>query len=323
MLFKESLLKHPNITKVAFGHQPGQESADRKTSGFAEYRGKQIKPNYCAIDPDYFDLMDVTILEGRNFSWDRKADLLREDTLFRLYSVIINETAMQEWELESPVGAILTGESGWRAEIIGVVEDFHFFSLHSKIEPTLYIYIARSHGARANIKLLPHDIQGTIKDIKKEYESAVPTRIFQYSFLDETYDQQYENDERLFKIISNFAIVALLIGCLGLFGLSTFMAARRTKEIGIRKAMGASVRTVFLLLAREFAIWVTLSIIIAWPAAWFIMNRWLQSFAYHTNISWWIIILTILFAFAIAFLTVAWQSIKTARTNPVEALRYE
>jgi len=134
---------------------------------------------------------------------------------------------------------------------------------------------------------------------------------------------QYENDERLSKIISNFAIVAILIACLGLFGLSSFMADRRTKEIGIRKAMGASIRTVFLLLAREFVKWVTLSVIIACPVAWIIMNRWLQSFAYRTNISWWIFALTIVITFAIAFLTVAWQSLKTALTNPVEALRYE
>ena len=150
-----------------------------------------------------------------------------------------------------------------------------------------------------------------------------PDITFEYSFLDETYDMQYENDERLSKIISNFAIVAILVACLGLFGLSTFMAARRTKEIGIRKAMGASVRTVFLLLAREFATWVTLSVIIACPIAWIIMNRWLQSFAFSINISWWIFVLVIVIAFAITFLTVAWQSHKTARTNPIEALRYE
>jgi putative ABC transport system permease protein len=150
-----------------------------------------------------------------------------------------------------------------------------------------------------------------------------PEQTFEYQFLDDFFDRQYENDEKLARIIRNFAIVAIFIGCLGLFGLSSFMAARRTKEIGIRKAMGASVRIVFLLLSREFVKWIALSVIIACPVAWFIMNKWLQNFPYRTNIGVGSFILAIVVAFAIAFITVAWQSFKTARTNPIEALRYE
>ena len=150
-----------------------------------------------------------------------------------------------------------------------------------------------------------------------------PGSIFRYSFLDETFDRQYRKDEQTAKIIVNFAIVALLIACLGLFGLSSFMAVRRTKEIGIRKAMGASVQSVFLMLSREFIKWIILSVVIACPVAWYIIHRWLQNFAYRTNISWWIFALAIFMAFAIAFATVTWQSLKTARTNPVESLRYE
>jgi putative ABC transport system permease protein len=223
--------------------------------------------------------------------------------------------------MESPIGVTVMDDHGNPVEIIGVVEDFHYVSLHHKIEPCAYIWFGDLDGL--SIKISPNDIPGTIRFIKREYESILPDKTFDYSFLDKTYDQQYESDERLSKIISNFAIIAILIACLGLFGLSTFMAARRTKEIGIRKAMGASVRTVFLLLSREFVKWVVLSIIIACPVAWIIMNWWLQSFAYHTNISWWIFALTIVIAFAIAFATLTWQSLKTARTNPVEALRYE
>ena len=201
------------------------------------------------------------------------------------------------------------------------MEDYHQVSLHHKIEPVFYIWQRKLYGV--SFKISPNDIQGTINFVKNEVESMFPQYTFWYQFLDERFDKQYKNDERISKIISNFAIVAILIACLGLFGLSSFMAAKRTKEIGIRKTMGASVNSVFLLLSREFVKWVVLSVIIACPVAWFIMNKWLQSFAYRTNIGWWIFALAILIAFAIAFLTVAWQSLKTSRTNPVEALRYE
>ena len=146
---------------------------------------------------------------------------------------------------------------------------------------------------------------------------------FEYQFLDDFFDQQYENDEKLAKIISIFAMVAIFIGCLGLFGLSFFMAARRTKEIGIRKALGASNMTIYTLLSKEFIKWVALSIIIASPVAWLIMHKWLQSFAYRTNMSIWIFLLAAFMAFAISFITVAWHAWKTAKTNPIEALRYE
>jgi putative ABC transport system permease protein len=150
-----------------------------------------------------------------------------------------------------------------------------------------------------------------------------PEDTFDYSFLDKSFELQYEYDERLSKIISNFAFIAILIGCLGLFGLSSFMAARKTKEIGIRKALGASDRTIFIMLSKEFIKWVALSIIIACPFAWFIMNRWLQSFAYRTNISIWIFLLSAVMAFSISFITVAWHAWKTARINPIDSLRDE
>jgi putative ABC transport system permease protein len=135
-----------------------------------------------------------------------------------------------------------------------------------------------------------------------------------------TYDRY---NEKMARMVSIFAAVAMLIACLGLFGLSSFMAARRTKEIGIRKSMGASVRSVFLLLSREFIIWVGLAIIIACPLGWIVMHRWLESFAYRTSFSWWIFLAAILVSIVITFATVTWQSLKTARTNPVESLRYE
>ena len=174
-----------------------------------------------------------------------------------------------------------------------------------------------------SIKILPHDIPGTLRFIKKEYKSIFPDFTFDYSFLDDRYDQQYARDEKLMVVISNFAFIAILIGYLGLFGLSFFMAARRTKEIGIRKVLGASSRTIFIFLSWEFIKLVALSIIIACPMAWIIMNRWLQSYAYRTNIGIWIFVLATLMAFAISFIAVAWHAWKTARTHPINSLRYE
>jgi putative ABC transport system permease protein len=163
----------------------------------------------------------------------------------------------------------------------------------------------------------------TIRFIEKEYASMFPDFTFEYSFLDETYDKQYEYDERLILIISNFAFVAILIACLGLFGLSFFMASRRTKEICIRKSLGASNRTIFILLSREFVIWVAISVIIACPLAWIGMYKFLQTYAYRTSIGIWIFLLAAVLAFAISFIAVVWHAWKTARTNPVDALRYE
>jgi putative ABC transport system permease protein len=311
LVFKESLLKHPNIIKVAFGQVPG---GARKGFSTLLHNGMEIKSNWMTVDPDYFDLMDMKILEGRNFSRDREADYHKGQGLRR---VVINETFMRQYQLESPVGVIIDN----RLEIIGVIEDYHFVSLHHKIEPTHFTWA--EYLSEVSIKILPHNVPETLRFIKKEYNSIFPDITFDYSFLDETYDQQYVKDEKLIVVISNFAFVAILIGCLGLFGLSFFMAARRTKEIGIRKVLGASSRTIFIFLSWEFIKLVALSIIIAYPLAWIIMNRLLQSYAYRTNNVIWIFVLGALMAFAISFIAVAWHAWKIARTNPIKALRYE
>jgi putative ABC transport system permease protein len=316
-VLKETLLRNPAIKKVAFGKFPGKET-EYTSPGIFEYNGIKKKLNYMNIDHDYFDQLDIKLLQGRNFSRDIQSDLNMES---QRRGIILNETACHEFGMISPVGEILEYEDRFTFEIIGVVEDFHFRSLRHKIMP--YCYVWSDPLEELSIKIQPHNIQKTIKYVEQVIKSMAPKSLFEYSFLDESFNNQYKNDKRLSKIISNFAIVAILIACLGLFGLSSFMAARRTKEIGIRKAMGASVGNVFLRLSREFVKWIILSVIIACPVAWFVMNKWLQSFAYRTTIPWWVFALAILISFAIAFFTVAWQSWKTARTNPVEALRYE
>ena len=323
---KNKLLENNNIIGVASGQSPGSKM-DFFDWAF-KYKDTVLYSYWSRADPDYFELLDIEIVEGRNFMWDSIGDYIfmrdmDHKTLMNqgAYNAVINETAMRKYNLESPIGTILETDHELRHRVVGVVEDIHFQSLHKEIEPIHYIWFGQSDPV--HIKISPENIKGTIRYIRNEFKAIFPDKTFEYSFLDDSYDQQYKNDERLALIISNFAFVAILLGCLGLFGLSFFMSARRTKEIGIRKSLGALNSTIFILLSEEFITWVALSVIIACPIAWIIMNKWLQSFAYRTNISWWIFLLAAFIAFAISFITVAWHAWKTARTNPIQALRYE
>ena len=322
-LFKQELLKNPGILGVAYS---GSEMGNLAYTGGEEYEFNGIK-NYCAIlpvDPDFINVMGITLLEGRNFSYDIYQDYYHWDSAVecRVYSVLLNESAASAFRLDSPIGNIGKIFNGFNVKIIGIVKDFHFRSLHQKINPTLYLFGPRwFYGA--NVKIAPDKINATISYMKKVFESVYPGFVIEYSFLDKTFDIQYVKDERTARLIMFFAIIAFLIACLGLFGLAFFMAARRTKDIGIRKVVGASDRTIFILLSNEFIKWITLSVIIACPLALIIMKGWLQNFAYRTNIPAWIFAVAIVFAYGISFVIVAWHAWKTARTNPIEALRYE
>lgn len=318
LLFKEKLLKNPNILGVAYslGTIGGAENTFIQP---IEIDGRKIQCAGLAVDPDFFDVMGIKILDGRNLSWDRPGDYM-PNVERQPAKVMINETAAKLFELESPIGFVQQLEEDFSIEIIGVIKDFNYRSLHEKIEPTFYYWF--DYLGNVSIRISPNNIPTTLRFIKKEFQSIYDAE-FTYTFLDDTYNMQYIRDEQTAKIISWLAFIAILIACLGLFGLSAFMGARRTKEIGIRKVMGASVDSVFLLLSREFLKWVALAVVIALPAAWYVLHKWLQGFAYRTNIAFWIFIAAILIALAITFLTVTWQSLKSARTNPVDALRNE
>jgi len=320
-VFRQQLLENPNVTGVAFSsNMIGNEIELIWNGGTRELNGNIKQVAYMGVDPYFFDVMEIKLVDGRNLSFDRVGDYEGAEEGYT-QKILVNETFVREFDLEAPVG-YHKWTNGGTFEIIGIVRDFNFNSQHEKILPTMFYW--SKFKSDVSIKMSPENIQSTLRYIRKVYLDMFDDAVeFDYTFLDDHYAKQYLRDERTARIIFNFALVAVLIACLGLFGLSAFMAARRTKEIGIRKSMGASVQSVFLLLSREFIKWIVISVAIACPAAWFIMNKWLQSFAYRTNISWWIFALAILIAFAIAFITVTWQSLKTARTNPVEALRYE
>jgi putative ABC transport system permease protein len=317
--FRQRLLQHPDISAVAFSsNMMGQE----QHMNSMELNGVEKPIGTMGVSPGFFDLMQIELLEGRDFSYDRPADLFIDGQTNTIRRFVVNETFVKEFGLEAPLETIITTYGPMPIEIIGVVKDFNFSSLHERILPMIFTW--QTYEPKVGIRISDKHVQATIEYIHETFNDVMgPWVVFDGNFLDEQYDRQYLNDEKTAEIIVIFAVIALLIACLGLFGLSSFMAARRVKEIGIRKVFGASERSLFALLASEFLKWVGVSLAIACPAGWIIMHRWLENFAYRTTVSWWIFAVTILIALLITFSTVTWQSLKTARSNPVDALRYE
>lgn len=317
-IFREKLLKHPNILKVTYSQ--GYPGRIYNYEGF-EYKGERHSAAIFTVEPEYFDLFGLEIIEGRAFSRDFKTDEFR--------TCVMNETAVKEFGLESPVGIILKNTSingssfpTYKIEVIGVVKDFHLQSLHEEISPLIFGW-NDPWLWMASVQISSNNISETIKFINDLWMKYSPEFPFEYSFLDETFNSLYKSEERLGKIFGYFALLGIFIACMGLFGLAFFMAEQRTKEIGVRKVLGASVPGIVLLLSKEFTKWVLVANIIAWPIAWYVMSKWLQNFAYRVNIGIWVFILSASLALMIALITVSYQSIKAALANPVESLRYE
>lgn len=241
--------------------------------------------------------------------------------------IVINQTAADMLGLEQPVGETviignLVNDLQWR--VIGVLEDFHMRSLYEEEMPLFIVNWGKRMGVGyMAVRLAPNRIPETLDQMRDVWKEIAPYNPIQYTFLDEAFDQIYRADRALGQLFGGFASFAIFLACMGLFGLVTFAAQRRTKEIGIRKVVGASVAQIVRLLSKEFLILVIVANVIAWPVAYYAMNKWLQNFAYHINLSWWIFVLSGLMALVIALLTVSYQAIRAATANPVEALRYE
>ena len=307
--FKERLLTNPAIRGVAFLNQLPGKITNTWTWVFPD-REDGIPVRVINADPDFIDLMEIEVIEGRNFSYETQTDLY--------YRFLINEEAVKQFGFPEPVGR--TANSG-RYTIIGVVKDFHYNSLHTKIEP---MAISWSYWTgRACIKMSGSHIQDSIKHIENVYKEFCPGFALEYSFLDETFAQQYEAEKRLEKLLQYFVSLAIIISCLGLFALTAFVAEQKTKEIGIRKVLGSSKTGIFLLLSKSFAKWVLLANIISWPIAYYVLDNWLKSFAYRISINIMIFVLSGMLALLIAILTVGYQAIRAASANPVDCLRYE
>jgi putative ABC transport system permease protein len=288
------------------------------TRRFTSQTGKPISAKIACVDQDYINTLNIKLIEGRNFSPLFPAD--------RINSVIVNETLLKELELTTSVGTNLNGTEidGHRPVIIGVVEDFHVDSMHDKIMPLILHMTGEINNFwSAMIRIQSSDMQGTVSKLKREWQSLVNDRDFSYTFLDQDLALRYETEERWQQITGFSTVFAFLISCLGLLGLVTIFTRSRIKEVGIRKVLGASIAGIVALLTRDITKWIIIANVIAWPVTWYIMQKWLENYAYHIKINWWIFIATAALALVIALLTVSWQAIRTAAANPVESLRYE
>ncbi len=271
-----------------------------------------------AGDANYLSTLGIQLLAGRNFD---PAKINGENTVNEF---MVNEAFLQHYNLKPKDvlnKEVLLGLTG-KGTIVGVMKDFHTSSLHDKIQPVVLFNNPQFFGSLL-VHVAPNALPGVLSSIQKTWQSYVPARPFNYSFLDDEYDAMYRTEQKLGTLMSIFCGVAILVTCLGLLGLMTFIVAHRTKEIGIRKVLGASVVSITAMLSKDFLRLVIIAIVIASPIAWYFMNDWLQDFAYRISISWFVFFITGITALLIAFITISFQSIKAAIANPVKSLRTE
>jgi len=315
--YKNDLLQNTNILNVTAG-QADPYDEDYKTSG-VEWEGKDPKmsPNirYSIVQSDYMETFGMEVMEGRSFQSGSMADM-------RNY--VINEKAAEYMGMEDPVGQKLVfwGTTG---TIIGVVQNCHHVSLHREIMPHIYTINPRHYDALKYvfIKITTVNVPDALKHIKETSMSYAPNFPYEYLFIDQGIQTLYQSEHKLGRIFSAFAFLAVFISCLGIFGLASFTAEKKTKEIGIRKVLGAPVSHIVILLSKEFSRWILLANIIAWPIGWYAMSKWLQSFAYRTGLNPLPFIFAGLLSLMVAALPVGYQAVKAAVADPVDSLRYE
>jgi putative ABC transport system permease protein len=267
-------------------------------------------------DFNFLDQYEIEIIAGRNFS-----DKLASDSS---YAMILNETAVKSLGFHDPKDAIGKKfiQRGWQGLIVGVVKDFNFHSLHESVQP-LTICVSSGWFTFMTVSVASKDIQAVLKSLEQKWGELRPDLAFNYFFVDQSYREQYASEERFGKLFVLFATLAIFISCLGLLGLSAFTIGRRTKEIGIRKVLGSSVAGIVNLLTWDFILLIVIAFVAGVPLAWLTMDRWLESFAYRTEISWWIFIIAGILSVVIAFFTLSFIAIKAATANPTESLRTE
>jgi putative ABC transport system permease protein len=318
--FKTRLIQNPNILSISAAKRvpsgrlldsAGARVLSGETSQPIDFRIAQLR-----VDYDYIPTFKMEMAAGRNFSREMGTDPTQ--------AFIINETAAKRIGWKSPEEAIGKGFGYGRrnGQIIGVVKDFHFESLHQEISP-IVMFLSKTDMSQISIRIASENIPQTMAFLKDIWAEMRPNYPFSYYFIDENFDQLYKSEEKLGRIFSYFAFLSVLIGCLGLFGLASYSSERRTKEIGIRKVLGASSPSISFLLSKEFTKWVLLANVIAWPAAYLIMSWWLQNFAYRSGIGIGTFFLAGGIAWGIAFLTVSYQALKASIADPVTALKYE
>jgi putative ABC transport system permease protein len=316
--FEEQLLRDNRVVSATISRSvpgslfmDGTEIYPKNENG----NGTEIHGNIYHVDYDYARTLGLHIVKGRNFSKDFPTDSAS--------GVVINEAAVRElgWSGTNPIGKSIVRSGQHEFKVIGVVADFNYASVKQKIAPLMMLLGGNFGGLLIKIKTT--DVKGFLADLKKQWNAFNPEGPLEYNFLDDNFAKLYASEQRTQQIFSAFAIIAIIIASLGLFGLSAFVIEQRTKEIGIRKVLGASVQNVLLLVSKEFLLLVSIAFIISIPVTWWAMHAWLQDFAYRINISWWVFAIAGVTAILIALLTISFQAIKAALANPVKSLRTE
>lgn len=311
---KTEVAKYPGIKKISTSNAEFLDNMGRTGDPVWEGKNPDSSPGFAIIDVDYdfLEMMDISLVKGRYFSPAFSTDSL---------NYIINESAAKVMELENPLGKSLSfwGDDG--GKIVGVAKDFHFASLHSTIDPM----IIRCRPSRSEFFYVKSEANKTkdaiasLEQVHRQF-SSLP---FNYHFLNETLEKVYEDEKKIETLGGIFAVLAIFISCLGLFGLAAFTVNQRTKEIAMRKILGASVTGLFNMMSKDFFKLILVALFIAIPISWKVMNEWIQGFAFHVDISWWMFALSGFMVLLVAFFTVSYHTLKAARTNPVKSLRTE
>lgn len=308
--FYETLRQLPEVQAITTGNGvQGIDIAKATTLGMSHGEQRHLFCNYFIIDPNFVPFFQVQLVAGRNLSDSRPTD---KEAAF-----LVNEAFVQAMGWSNPIGQPLEGFDR-KGEVVGVVKNFYYQSMHNLVEPLAMIYRTDAPWF-ISVKINPADLPA----VKDTWRDLFPDSIFDYTFLDDAYAAQYRKDTTAMYLFGCFTLLAILISCLGLYGLVALMTARRTKEIGIRKVLGASISGIVAMLSKDFVKLVLLAVVIASPIAWWAMNRWLENFAYRIDMQWWMFALAGLAAVVIALLTVSWQAIRAAVANPVNSLRDE
>ncbi len=316
---RNEFLMDPNIIAVSGTNINIGEGLDnsnsRQSYGF-DYGDKIIQTDWLNVDYDYLKTLDIKLTAGRDFDKTYGADSTS--------SVLVTESMAKLMGDKNVVGKFIQPDTSQpKLQVVGVIPDFHLYSMHEKVAP-LTLQIGKSYSMNyALLRLKPGNMLAVMEKVKKFWKTQLPDKEFQGSFLDENTDRWFKKEQQLSQIYSIAAGIAIIISCMGLFAIALLMIEQRIKEIGVRKSLGASVQGIVTMLSKDFIQLVLLAIVIASPLAWYFMNRWLADFAYHINIQWWVFLAVGLLAIIIALLTVSYQSIRAALTNPVNSLRSE
>ncbi len=323
-LYKNELLSHPEVEEVSTSVFSFAE-APWATLGYADEKKAYNSFRFNQVQPNFIKTMHIQLVAGRNFLEANPADYSN--------SIIVNEALVKEYGIKDPIGKRV---GPFTQTIIGVVKDFNYESLHSDIKPLMLavngdtiirqsqdVNFASAPQPRISVRMKAGNLTAGIETLKQAWQKVAPGQDFEYHFLDESLASAYKEEQKSSTIVKLASSLSVFIACLGLFGLVTLTVARRTKEIGIRKVLGANVGQIVNLLSKEFIVLVFVAAIIAFPVAWWAMHSWLAGFAYQTGISWWVFVLAGTIAVVIAVITVSFQAIKAAIANPVKTLRSE